>query len=102
MLNWGPTEIGDLVCRNRYGRRLSDKAVSERVHRFLKAAGIAGRGYYALRHTFASVAIQSGEGDLAIAGMIGQSDPDFTKRTNGHMFEAQRTERAERLAAEFE
>ncbi|MCZ2112049.1 MAG: site-specific integrase [Dehalococcoidia bacterium] len=100
-LNWEPTALGDLVCRNRYGGPLSEKSISGRVTRFLEAAGIARRGYYALRHTFASVAVQSGEGDFSIADMMGHSDPAFTKRTYVHMFEAQREARAERLAAEF-
>lgn len=50
----------------------------------LKACGLEYINFHALRHTFATVALQSGVDIRTVSGMLGHADPGFTLRTYTH------------------
>ncbi|MBQ6757359.1 MAG: site-specific integrase [Oscillospiraceae bacterium] len=52
--------------------------------KILKACGLEYINFHALRHTFATVALQSGVDIRTVSGMLGHADPGFTLRTYTH------------------
>ena len=52
--------------------------------KILKACGLEYVSFHALRHTFATVALQSGVDIRTVSGMLGHADPGFTLRTYTH------------------
>ena len=52
--------------------------------KILKACGLEYISFHALRHTFATIALQSGVDIRTVSGMLGHADPGFTLRTYTH------------------
>ena len=56
-----------------------------RLHtRMLKSLGLEHTRFHALRHTFATLALQNGVDIRTVSGMLGHADPGFTLRTYTH------------------
>ena len=72
------------IFANRIGNP-SDRNNLNRVYRgILKKIGIPSRGVHTLRHTFATNWIQQSPDIVALARVLGHSDPSFTYRTYCH------------------
>jgi integrase len=56
---------------------------------------------HALRHYFASVLIDVGESDKAVAEYLGHADPGFTLRVYAHLFPASEDRARRALDAAF-
>ena len=59
-------------------------AVSRLNTKMLKELGFEHIRFHDLRHTFATVALQSGVDIRTVSGMLGHADPGFTLRTYTH------------------
>ena len=59
-------------------------AVSAIHTKILKALGLEHMRFHAMRHTFASLALQNGVDIRTVSGMLGHADPGFTLRTYTH------------------
>lgn len=87
-----PAEGDALVFTSREQRPLNRNYFNRHIWRpALVAVGIEpGRsnGMHALRHFYASVLIDAGELDDAVAEYLGHADPGFTLRVYAHLFPA--------------
>jgi integrase len=52
--------------------------------RILATLGLEHIRFHDLRHTFATIALQSGVDIRTVSGMLGHADPGFTLRTYTH------------------
>ena len=52
--------------------------------KILDAIGVERVRFHDLRHTFATIALQSGVDIRTVSGMLGHADPGFTLRTDLH------------------
>ena len=52
--------------------------------KILKTLGLEHTRFHALRHTFATMALQNGVDIRTVSGMLGHADPGFTLRTYTH------------------
>ena len=59
-------------------------AVNRLNTKMLKDLGLEHIRFHDLRHTFATVALQSGVESRTVSGMLGHADPGFTLRTYTH------------------
>ncbi|QQE77302.1 tyrosine-type recombinase/integrase [Alicyclobacillus sp. SO9] len=68
------------VFRSVTGRRLSGRILSEMFHRYERKAGIEGKGYsiHKMRHSFATLLLQSDVSVVEIQKLMGHSDISST------------------------
>ena len=67
-----------------------------RLHtRMLKSLGLEHTRFHALRHTFATLALQNGVDIRTVSGMLGHADPGFTLRTYTHATNPMQVQAAE-------
>lgn len=59
-------------------------AISAMHRKIMKALGLEHIRFHDLRHTFATMALQSGVDIRTVSGMLGHADPGFTLRTYTH------------------
>lgn len=70
------------------------------VHtKILRTLGLEHTRFHALRHTFASVALQNGVDIRTVSGMLGHADPGFTLRTYTHTMNSLQVQAAETMGA---
>ena len=69
-----------------------------RIHtRMLKRLGLEHTRFHALRHTFATLALQNGVDIRTVSGMLGHADPGFTLRTYTHATNPMQVQAAETM-----
>ena len=67
-----------------------------RLHtRMLQDLGLEHTRFHALRHTFATLALQNGVDIRTVSGMLGHADPGFTLRTYTHTTNSMQVQAAE-------
>ena len=67
-----------------------------RLHtRMLQDLGLEHTRFHALRHTFATLALQNGVDIRTVSGMLGHADPGFTLRTYTHATNPMQVQAAE-------
>ena len=76
------------------GGPISPDSVLHMLHRVLKRAGLSKIRFHDTRHTFATVALQSGVAIKTVSGMLGHYSAGFTLDTYAHV-----TTQAQRQAA---
>ena len=76
------------------GGPMSPDSVLHMLHRVLKRAGLPGVRFHDLRHTFATLALQTGVDVKTVSGMLGHYSAGFTPDTYAHV-----TTSAQRQAA---
>ena len=67
--------------------------------KILRTLGLEHTRFHALRHTFASVALQNGVDIRTVSGMLGHADPGFTLRTYTHTMNSLQVQAAETMGA---
>ena len=85
-------EAGDRVFADEVGRALSPDGVSKAFAAAVKAAGLPRLTLHGLRHTFATVGLESGVDTVYLSQILGHSNPAITASIYQHT-------RDERLAA---
>ena len=72
-------------------------AVNAINRKIMKALGLEPIRFHDLRHTFATVALQSGVDIRTVSGMLGHADPGFTLRTYTHTSNPMQVKAAETI-----
>ena len=67
------------------GGMLYPDSLNDINEKILDAIGVERVRFHDLRHTFATIALQSGVDIRTVSGMLGHSDPGFTLRTYTHV-----------------
>ena len=65
--------------------------------RILKSAGLSYINFHALRHTFATAALQNGVDVKTVSSMLGHYDAGFTLRTYTHATRQKQEQAAEKM-----
>jgi len=74
-----------LVLADENGQPQDPDRFSLAFRRLLKQAGLPVSGPHAMRHTYATLALQAGQNPLAISKALGHYDPGFTLRVYAHV-----------------
>ena len=69
------------------------------LHRVLKRAGLEKVRFHALRHTFATMALQNGVDVKTRSGLLGHYSASFTLDTYGHITPAMKQDAAEKVGS---
>lgn len=81
----------DLVFTNSVGNPISAGNFNQRVLKTaIKVSGVPRVTMHDFRHTCASIAISSGANVLAVANVLGHSDPSITLKRYGHLYKEDR------------
>lgn len=79
-----PGKGSGYVFASKTGKPADRNNMNRTLHSILKKAGLPSRGVHALRHTFATNWIQTGNDVVALSRILGHTDPSFTYRTYCH------------------
>ena len=74
-------------------------AVNALNTKILKSLGMEHIRFHDLRHTFATMALQSGVDIRTVSGMLGHADPGFTLRTYTHTTDPMQVKAAETIGS---
>lgn len=74
-------------------------AVNALNTKILKSLGLEHIRFHDLRHTFATMALQSGVDIRTVSGMLGHADPGFTLRTYTHTTDPMQVKAAETIGS---
>ena len=108
-----PTEIGEILKQKKErengfseyvfssptGGPISPDSVLKMLHRVLKRAGLEKVRFHALRHTFATLALQNGVDVKTLSGLLGHYSAGFTLDTYGHITPAMKQDAAEKVGS---
>lgn len=108
-----PTEIGEILKQKKErengfseyvfssptGAPISPDSVLKMLHRVLKRAGLEKVRFHALRHTFATLALQNGVDVKTLSGLLGHYSAGFTLDTYGHITPAMKQDAAEKVGS---
>ena len=83
-----PAGPAELVLRSPSGEPMDSDRFGHQWRRACKRAGVAGVGYHALRHTFASTLLSRGVSVKAVADWLGHASPVVTLSTYAHLMPA--------------
>ena len=81
------------------GGPLSPDSVLHMLHRVLKRAGLPKVRFHDLRHTFATLALQSGVDIKTVSGMLGHFSAGFTLDTYAHVTTSAKREAAKTMGS---
>ena len=87
-LDRGWPEVPEWVFCSEVGRMLDERNVQRSWHRLRRLAqkhGVRPLGLHSARHTFASLALDSGKSIRFVADQLGHGSPAFTLETYAHM-----------------
>lgn len=99
-LAWaGAWEDSGLVFTREDGTPLHPNSVSKAFARHVEDAGVSSIRLHDLRHTWASLAIASGEPVKVVSERLGHSTVTFTMQQYQHVLPGMQREAAERMAA---
>ena len=77
------------------GDMLYPDSLNDINEKILDAIGAERVRFHDLRHTFATIALQSGVDIRTVSGMLGHADPGFTLRTYTHVTNPMQVKAAE-------
>ena len=81
------------------GGPISPDSVLHMLHRVLKRAGLPRIRFHDLRHTFATLALQSGVDVKTVSGMLGHFSAGFTLDTYAHVTTASQRQAAKTMGS---
>ena len=79
------------------GDMLYPDSLNDINEKILDAIGVERVRFHDLRHTFATIALQSGVDIRTVSGMLGHADPGFTLRTYTHVTNPMQVKAAETI-----
>lgn len=91
-----------LVFCKQSGKPLPPRDAQEVYYRLRDKAEVPTYGFHALRHTYATLALQFGIGLPEIAANLGHVSPAFTAKTYAHVLPEMQRTAADRFAASLE
>ena len=91
--------FSEYVFSSPTGGPISPDSVLKMLHRVLKRAGLEKVRFHALRHTFATMALQNGVDVKTLSGLLGHYSAGFTLDTYGHITPAMKQDAAEKVGS---
>ncbi len=91
--------FSEYVFSSPTGGPISPDSVLKMLHRVLKRAGLKKVRFHALRHTFATMALQNGVDVKTLSGLLGHYSAGFTLDTYGHITPAMKQDAAEKVGS---
>ena len=91
--------FSEYVFSSPTGGPISPDSVLKMLHRVLKRAGLEKVRFHALRHTFATMALQNGVDMKTLSGLLGHYSAGFTLDTYGHITPAMKQDAAEKVGS---
>ncbi len=91
--------FSEYVFSSPTGGPISPDSVLKMLHRVLKRAGLEKVRFHALRHTFATLALQNGVDVKTLSGLLGHYSAGFTLDTYGHITPAMKQDAAEKVGS---
>ena len=88
-----------LVFTDEVGRSISHKTIEDRFRAIMAKAGLMGRTFHSLRHTFAIEAIRAGVDVKTVSEMLGHASTSFTLDVYADMTKAMQNQAANLLEA---
>lgn len=88
-----------LVFTDEVGRSISHKTIEDRFRAIMSKAGLTGRTFHSLRHTFAIEAIRAGVDVKTVSEMLGHASVAFTLDVYADMTKAMQNQAANLLEA---
>ena len=89
---------GEYVFPSPNGGPISPDSVLHMLHRVLERAGLPKIRFHDLRHTFSTLALQSGVDIKTVSGMLGHYSAGFTLDTYAHVTTAAQKEAAKTMS----
>ena len=89
--------FSEYVFSSPTGGPISPDSVLKMLHRVLKRAGLEKVRFHALRHTFATLALQNGVDVKTLSGLLGHYSAGFTLDTYGHITPAMKQDATEKV-----
>lgn len=89
--------FSEYVFSSPTGGPISPDSILKMLHRVLKRAGLEKVRFHALRHTFSTMALQSGVDVKTLSGLLGHYSAGFTLDTYGHITPAMKQDAAEKV-----
>lgn len=89
--------FSEYVFSSPTGGPISPDSVLKMLHRVLKRAGLEKVRFHALRHTFATLALQNGVDIKTVSGMLGHFSAGFTLDTYAHVTTSAKREAAKTM-----
>jgi len=89
----------DLVFTNELGGHLAHFTVYKHFKRIVKDMGMSAERFHDLRHSYAVVAIESGDDIKTVQTNLGHATASFTLDVYGHVSQKMRQQSAERMEA---
>lgn len=87
------------TCSPTIGDPLSPAAVSATFRKLMKTSGLPPLTLHGLRHTFATVGLDSGVDVLYVAEVLGHSSPAITQSIYQHTRQDRKIEAVERIGS---
>ena len=91
--------FSEYVFSSPTGGPISPDSVLKMLYRVLKRAGLEKVRFHALRHTFATLALQNGVDVKTRSGLPGHDSAGFTLDTYGHITPAMKQDAAEKVGS---
>lgn len=89
-----PQVICEFVCTDEYGERMKMDRASRGVPALMRKVGIEGATFHSLRHSVASILLESGMELMDVSRMLGHSTITTTIDIYGHWSDAKKHEAA--------
>lgn len=90
-----PGKVCEFVCTDEYGELIKVNRISQKVTRIMRSIGIEGASYHSLRHSVASILLESGMEMMDVSRMLGHSTITTTIDIYGHWSEKKKHEAAD-------
>ena len=91
----------EMVLTNEFGGLIEPRTLSDYYHAILKAADLPHFTFHALRHTFATRALEQGMDAKTLSTLLGHYSVAFTLDTYTHVLDDQKRSEMARLEALF-
>lgn len=100
-MNAGCYYDSGMVVTNPYGGYVEPRTFKEHYDAILKSAGLPHFTFHALRHTFASRALEQGMDAKTLSMILGHSSVSFTLDTYAHVLTDHKIEEMKRIQSVF-
>lgn len=92
----------EMVVTNEIGAYVEPRTMADHYHRMLEAAQLPHFTFHALRHTFATRALEQGMDAKTLSAILGHYSVSFTLDTYTHVLDEQKRQEIDRMAELFE
>ena len=92
---------GYVICNER-GKHIEPRTYQDFFKKMLREANVPNKNFHALRHTFATWALEIGMDINVVAAFLGHADPSITLRVYAHALPDHKRESMDRLPAMWE